>query len=551
MSLQPEAEYLVPEVTSRVARAAFPKGTLCLKIYDELGTIFRDQDFADLFPRRGQPAEAPFRLALVTVLQFAEGLSDRAAADAVRSRIDWKYLLCLELDDPGFDFSVLCEFRGRLLESGAERRLFETLLGVVRDRKLVTARGRQRTDSTHVLGAIRAINRLEAVIETMRHTLNVLATAAPDWVRERLPIQWVDRYDRRADDYRLPKSQTARETYAEGVGADGYRLLDEVYADASPMWLRELPALETLRRVWVQNFRLVEGQARWRASGDIPPSARFIGSPYDIEARYSKKRSTSWVGYKVHVTESCEDDTPNVITDVETKEACSADHDALPEIHEALSAVDLLPDTHLVDTGYVESKSLVASKRDYDVDLFGPPRVDQKWQAKAGEGFEAGRFEIDWDRKKARCPAGKESSSWCTAIDRRDNDVVKIKFARKDCRPCPMRPHCTTAPTMRRTISIRPEAQHVALMGARERQKTEEFKEEYDRRAGVEGTISQGVRAFGMRRSRYMGMAKTRFQNLAIGAAINLVRIAAWLEEVPREVTRRSAFAKVMTPAAA
>lgn len=127
MSLQPQTHYAVPEQTARVARAAFPKGTLCLRIYDEFASIFQDQDFADLFPQRGQSAHAPFRLALITILQFLEGLSDRQAADAVRARIDWKYLLCLELDDAGFDYSVLCEFRARLLDGGAERRLFDKL----------------------------------------------------------------------------------------------------------------------------------------------------------------------------------------------------------------------------------------------------------------------------------------------------------------------------------------------------------------------------------------------------------------------------------------
>src|SRR3982750_2030497 len=127
MSLPPPSSYSVPEQTRRVARAAFPKSTLCLRLSDELGTIFQDQDFADLFPSQ---AQAPFRLALVTALQFLEGLSDRAAADAVRSRIDWKYLLCLELDDAGFDYSVLCEFRARLLAEGAEHRLFDRLLSL-------------------------------------------------------------------------------------------------------------------------------------------------------------------------------------------------------------------------------------------------------------------------------------------------------------------------------------------------------------------------------------------------------------------------------------
>src|SRR6185369_12542615 len=143
MSLQPKHDYIVPEQTARIAKAAFPKSTLCLKIYDHLGTIFQDQDFKEIFPQRGQPAQAPFRLALVTILQFAEGLSDRAAANAVRGRIDWKYLLCLELDDPGFDYSVLCEFRARLIEQGVERLLFDKLLKLLREQKLVKARGQQ------------------------------------------------------------------------------------------------------------------------------------------------------------------------------------------------------------------------------------------------------------------------------------------------------------------------------------------------------------------------------------------------------------------------
>jgi transposase len=153
MSLHPVSSYRVPELTARVARAAFPKGTLCLRLYDELGTIFTDHDFAELFAQRGQPAEAPFRLALITVLQFLEGLSDRQAADAVRARIDWKYLLCLDLDDPGCDYSILCEFRARLLAGGAEHKLFDLVVDRLREHRLLKARTRQRTDSTYVLAA--------------------------------------------------------------------------------------------------------------------------------------------------------------------------------------------------------------------------------------------------------------------------------------------------------------------------------------------------------------------------------------------------------------
>jgi len=145
-------------------------------------------------------AEAPWRLALVTVLQFAEGLSDRQAADAVRARIDWKYALGLSLEDPGFDFSVLSEFRARLIAGAAEQRLLDLLLRQCQTRGLLKARGRQRTDATCVLGALRQLNRLECVGETMRQALNAIAGAAPDWLRALAPLEWFDRYGRRLED---------------------------------------------------------------------------------------------------------------------------------------------------------------------------------------------------------------------------------------------------------------------------------------------------------------------------------------------------------------
>jgi transposase len=204
MSLHPQPIPPVPEQTVRVARAAFPRGNLYLKMGDELGAIFTDEDFAALFPKRGQSAEAPWRLALVTIMQYVECLSDRQAADSVRSRIDWKYALSLELDDPGFDSTVLCEFRARLVAGSVEQKLLDALLEKCRERKLVKARGRQRTDSTHVLARVRAVNRLECVGETMRHVLNSLAVVAPDWLQAHSHAEWVERYGRRVDDYHLP-----------------------------------------------------------------------------------------------------------------------------------------------------------------------------------------------------------------------------------------------------------------------------------------------------------------------------------------------------------
>lgn len=529
MCLVPQTSFVIPAHTRRVARAAFPKGSLATRIADELGSIFRDEQFAELFPRRGQPAEAPARLAFVTLLQYAENLSDRQAADAVRGRIDWKYAWGLKLSDPGFDSTVLSEFRTRLVQGSAEQLLFTTLLQKCQAQKLLLARGRQRTDSTHVLGAIRAMNRLECVGEAVRHTLHVLAVVASDWLRKHSRPEWIDRYGPRVEDYRLPKGETLRQAHAQQIGLDGYWLLEHLYAEDAPHWLRPLPAVETLRRVWVQQYYRTETEVRWRSGEDgLPPAAQFISSPYDPEAHYAKKRTTSWVGYKVHLTESCEEGTPHLITHVETTSAPVADGEATTRIQEALAQKSLLPSTHLVDTGYVDAPVLAASQRDYGVELLGPTRADYHGQAHEQKGFAASNFQIDWQKQQAICPQQRSSVSWTPAKDRSQRDVIKIKFASADCGPCESRKQCTHARQPRRTLTIRPQEEYLALQAARIRETSEQFAKQYRARAGIEGTMSQGVRAFGLRRARYWGQAKTHLQHVLIATAINLVRLAAW-----------------------
>ena len=221
MSLHPISSGSVPDDTARVAHAVFPQGNACLRLRDRLGPIFADGEFATLFPKSGQPAECPWRLALATLLQFSENLSDRRAADAVRSRIDWTYLLGLPLSDPGFDASVLSEFRTHLVKGGAETLLLDRLLGLCREQGFLAQHGRQRTDSTHVLGAVRALNRLGCAIETLRAALNVLAVAAPDGLRGHADAAWIERYERRGSDVHVPKGEAARRAFAETVGPDG------------------------------------------------------------------------------------------------------------------------------------------------------------------------------------------------------------------------------------------------------------------------------------------------------------------------------------------
>jgi transposase len=544
----------VPDETARVAQAAFPKGQPYLRLADEVGALFADELFAELFPTHGQPALAPWRLALVSALQFAEGLSDRQAADAVRSRLDWKYVLRLELTDPGFDASVLSEFRTRLVEGGAECLLLDTVLAWCRERQLLRARGRQRTDSTHVLAAIRALNRIEVVAETMRHALDSLAVAAPGWLRAQAPPAWADRYARRAEDDRLPTSKEARDALALAIGADGQALLGAADAPGAPVWLRELPAVQTLRHGWVQQFYLEGDALRWRTEEQgLPPASRFISSPYDPDAHYARKRTTQWVGYKVHLTETCEDDLPHLITHVATTAAPVADGAATPRVHQALDEHGLLPGTHIVDTGYLDAALLGRSREDYGVDLLGPTRGDVHWQARDGTGYAVEHFQIDWDRQQATCPAGCTSISWTPAVDGRTNQVIKIKFSSRDCRPCPSRSRCTRsrAERPRRTITVRAPDEYRALQAARQRETTDEFTALYAKRAGVEGTLSRGVRTCRLRRTRYVGQARVHLGHILTAVGLNFLRLGEWFAEIPPAETRRSPFARFMANAKA
>ncbi|GAC1384621.1 MAG: hypothetical protein NVSMB42_02960 [Herpetosiphon sp.] len=406
MSLDPQVCYLVPEETARVAKAAFPKGNVYMQMYDELGLLYDNHQFVALFPRCGHPAQAPARLALVLVMQFAENLTDRQAADAVRGRIDWKFALGLDLTDPGFDFSVLSEFRSRLIAGGAEHLLLDTLLDHFKARGLLKARGRQRTDSTAVLGAIRSLNRLELVGETLRHALDCLAEIAPDWLRAIVPTSWYLQYGKRFETYRLPKTETERHALAATIGADGLLLLAAVDAPAAPDAVKTEPAVAILRDVWRQQYidppTGPGGSLPWRTVADQPPPSDLIPSPYDPEARYGTKRETHWVGYKIHVSETCEADAPNLITNVTTTPATTSDFVMLPLIHQRLADRDLLPNEHVVDSGYMSAEQIVKSQGD-TIELIGPVTVDRSWQVKAAEGFEAACFQIDWERQQVTC----------------------------------------------------------------------------------------------------------------------------------------------------
>jgi transposase len=550
MLLHPQHPVLpVPEQTAHIARAAFARGSPYLTLRDKLGTIFADPDFADLYPEQGQPGYPPWRLALVTLMQFREGLSDRQAVEAVRARIDWKYLLGLELSDPGFDFSVLSEFRGRLLAGGAAERLLERVLEACRELGLLKARGRQRTDSTHVLAAVRTLNQLELVAETLRAALNATAAAAPEWLRELAPPAWYERYGRRIEDTRLPRSTAQREAYAHQVGEDGFRLLDALEAGGVPEGLAELPSIQVLRKVWARHFErgtdapTGTGGPRLRQIRGRGRDADRVESPYELDARFRAKSGMSWTGYMVHLTETCDADAPRLLVHVETTPANIHEATRTGAIHNALATKGLTPSQHLVDAGYVSAEQLVSARERHGIDLVGPTRKDVSWQRRTEGAFGIEAFVVDWESKRVSCPEGKPSMGWDEYSDEARGRVIKVRFSPSDCQACRSKARCTRAKAQGRQLSLHPREIHEALAAARARQADEAERPLYRLRAGIEGTLSQGVRAFGLRQARYRGLAKMHLQSVATAVALNLDRLAAWLEGRPLAPTRKSRFA--------
>ena len=551
MSLQPRPW---PEPAEEVARAVLAmyagrRAPLPIVVRDELGELFADAEFADAFADRGPQGWSPGRLALVTVFQAAENLTDRQAAEAVRDKISWKYALGLGLSDSGFDFSVLSQFRARIVAHSLEARVLDLLVARLVELGLLKARGKQRTDSSHVLAAVRQLNQIELVGEGVRACVEALAAAEPDWVAARLDVGWQRRYGARVDSWRMPTSKTKRVALGADYARDGAALLHAVWDPASPSWLAQLPAVGVLQRILIQNV-VVEVDRGGREvirlreadTDGLPPGRCRIVSPYDTDARWGGKRDLTWRGYKLHVSESCDaeaperpvdpadhvlDAPPNLITNVATTDASVPDVAMTEPIHADLQRRGLLPDEHYLDSGYPSADLLVSSLTTFGVRLVTPMLADTSPQARAGEGFDRGGFTIDWDDQRVTCPNGKTNASW-TPATQRGTQVIVVKFPGEVCAACPVKAQCTTATRGGRQLTLRPQPVQQALDQARAEQSTTGWQAKYARRAGVEATIAQAVKVTNVRRARYRGLAKTRLQHNIMAAALNLIRLDAW-----------------------
>lgn len=537
----------IPAETERVVKATLKKSNKYVILRDELGAIYQDELFAGLYCSHGAESIPPGLVAQLVVIQYIEGLSDRTLMEQLPVRMDWKYFLGLELTHAGFDHSVLSEFRQRLTEHEQAELLLEGVLSVCMEAGLLKAHGRQRTDSTHVLAAVRSLNRPELLGETMRHALDELATLDPQWVQALAPAEWYVRYSHRIESYRLPKEKAALTAWMAQVGQDGEQLLAALAQPSTPPALTVCEAVQTLQLVWQQQFLPENGQLRLRRQGEMPPALTMIQSPYDPEARYSEKRQLQWEGYKVHLSESCDEALPPLITQVATTPAPVSDFSVLPALHVALAAHERIPAQHLLDSGYLDAKSIVESQNDYHIDLIGPVSVNVTWQAKANQGFDQSHFTLDWAQQSATCPNGKQSRLWVADQDALGNTSIHIRFAAADCAACPSRSHCTRSPTAPRSLRILPHAEYTALHNARQRQQTPAFHALYNLRAGIEGAFSWAVRSFGLRTSRYIGLAKTHLHDLAVAAAINLERLADFLAGLEQAPTRLTPLARLAT----
>ncbi|MGH2478755.1 MAG: IS1182 family transposase [Ktedonobacteraceae bacterium] len=547
MSMHAQPLEPIPELTSKIARASFPKGTLAMLLRDALDGVWNDEAFRALYPKRGRGALAPWRLAMVVVLQAVENLSDAQAAEMVRGRLDWKYALSFPLDDTGFDASILTDFRQRLVEHEAQELLLEPILRLCVERGWIVPKGKQRVDSTMVLSQARRLSSLESVGETLRVALNALAEEEPDWVLSVVSEDWFDRYVHRFELQRFPKGKAAQEALVQAVGEDGWTVLEAVKQPGAPKGLAELEEVHLLKRVWEQHYERTLGKINWR-DGPAVKNAERVVTPHDEDARESRKRATEWLGYKVHLMETCNpEEKVHLITHVETTEATVQDVERTEALLDAAREKGWEVEEALLDSGYV-SGAILVKQRHKGCEIIGPVLGDVSQQQKQGYGTQA--FALDWEQKQAICPQGQASRQWTAKRDKRGEEVVQIFFAPKECQVCPVKALCTTSRVGGRTLTVSPREIHEALQERRGQQREPAFQQEYARRSGIEGSLSEGVRAHGMRRSRYQGRDKTHLQMVSVAAAINLCRISHFFEREqaglpPRRVRRPSAFARL------
>ena len=502
----------------RVARAANPKGTTAMWVRDRIEGLWEDEDFAGWYSCDGRPAWSPAQLATVCVLQFLDNLSDRQAAEAVRCRIDYKYALGLELEDPGFHHSVLSDFHDRLAEDDRADRLLDLMLARLTEAGLVKARGRQRTDSTRVLSAGRELTRLELVTEAVRAVLEHLATAAPQILDELVTAEWSERYGRQVRMCSQPSHRSGpahpgrhRRRRAARAGlrpvrradpAAGRRAAptaDPALPDRRP---RPVPAPHRARRpAAVPDPRpIAVRDSRPAGCAAVTPAgpATFCTSPRPATRTGSTSSPTWPPGYRRPTPRRCPASTPGS------------------------RSVGCCRGEHLVDGGYASGAALADADRNHKIALVGPIGKNSSKQAKAADGFAKENFIIDFDRREVTCPNDKVSGNWNEIPSMAPYAVVR--FGKRQCGPCPEKAKCTSGEA--RTINFLPRRIHELQERNRDDQQDSAWRRLYASRSGAEGTIAEFANGHRARHCRYRGQAKTHVQHVLTAIAVNIERLS-------------------------
>jgi transposase len=473
----------------------------------------------------GRPAAEPVVLAGVCLLQFLERVPDRAAMELLAMHLGWKRALHRDLDAGGHDPSLLTYFRQRLLDHEQGRLVFDTIVAGLVTAGLLPKRARQRLDSTHVLGVVRQMSALECVRETLRLTLETIAPTVAAAQRPAAWATWWERYVESKLDYRADAATLW--TKLDQAGADAWALLEWVVELA--VAVQAEPKVTLLAQVFDEYFERVEQQ--WR--GRRAHVAGGIQNPHEPEAQWrSKGKNKNWLGYQVQVAETAAsapvaagEPTRQFLTAVETQPATASDEAGLPQVLTAQAASGLeCPSEVYADGAYI-SAGAMAEARAAGWELQGPAQPS----APSSPGYRAEAFTVNVAARTATCPAG-QASTQCSRLHEAASGQVRYRFEWSwHCRDCPHRGVCVGKNQVHRTLVVG--EHHDLLQARRHAMATSAFRELMKRRAAIEGTISELVRAHGLRRARYRGLRKVALQNWLTGAACNVkrwLRLLAW-----------------------
>jgi hypothetical protein len=517
---------------SVVARGLFEQGDRYWLFAEKVWPVIartRDQLRQCYCQENGRAAVEPVLLLGVLIFQFLERVPDRAAVDMIKYHLGWKLALNVELQAKGFHSTTLVGFRQRLIDHDQAQIAFAAVLEALQTAGLVPKKGKQRLDSTHILALVARLSWLECIRETLRLTLEELEAKLPEDERPDFWSSIWERYVESRLDYK--SSDAVLKDKHRQSGEDAFRLLRWLEPVAPE--IREGKQVALLRRVFAEQFEVnTEGGLRpVRVHG-----TGCVKSPHDPDAQWSAKSHSpdrkEWIGYKVQVAESIPaepakagEPSGNFLTSMATQSATESDDAGLQAVLEEQRVAGLeAPQELYVDTAYVCAEGLAAAAAE-GRELLGPARSS----ARNHRGFRSEEFDVQIEQRRAFCPAGKESTQ-CSSLHVGKTGHVDYRFEwSTHCRSCSLRKKCIGSGQPHRTLVV--SQHHTWLQQRRGEQTTEAFRERMHRRNGIEGTHSELIRGYGLRRARYRGKAKVNLQNQFIGAACNInrwLRLMAW-----------------------